>query len=149
MMEAKQVLALILALAGTMALPAIAQAQDDDISISISKHAELASDGAVIIRIHIACDPLPGMEEFQEGLAGAGQAKTGAESEGGIDGTVVCDGVAHTHTARLFPITDEVFRRGPAGANASLFICNVVGDEQICMHGATQRRIIIRGRLVP
>jgi hypothetical protein len=141
--------AALVALAGIMALPAIALAQDDDISISIAKHAQLISDGAVIIRIHIACDPLPGTEDFQEALAGAGQAKTGAGAEGGIDGTVVCDGISHTHTARLSPITDAVFRRGPAGASASLVICNLVGDEQVCVHRATARRIIIRGPLVP
>jgi hypothetical protein len=141
--------ATLVVLAGIMALPAIALAQDDDISISIAKHAQLTSDGAVIIRIHIACDPLPGTEDFQEALAGARQAKTGAEAEGGIDGTVVCDGIAHTHTARLSPFTDEVFKRGPADASASLVICNLVGDEQVCIQGAAERRIIIRGPLVP
>jgi hypothetical protein len=132
-----------------MALSAIALAQDDDISISIAKHAQLTADGTIIIRIHIACDPLPGTEDFQEALASAGQARTDAEAEGRIDGTVVCDGISHTHTARLSPITDAVFKRGPAGASASLFICNLVGDEQVCIHGATERRIIIRGPLVP
>jgi hypothetical protein len=141
--------ATLVALAGIMALPAIALAQNDDISISIAKHAQLTSDGAVIVRIHIACDPLPGTEDFQEALAGAGQAKTGAEAEGGIDGTVVCDGISHTHTARLSPFTDAVFKRGPASASASLVICNLVGDEQVCVQGATERRIIIRGPLVP
>jgi hypothetical protein len=131
-----------------MALPAIALAQDD-VSISIAKHAQLTSNGAVIIRIDIACDPLPGTEDFQEALAGAGQPRTGAEAEGGIDGTVVCDGISHTYTARLSPFTDAVFQRGPANANVSLLICNVVGDEQVCIDGATECRIIIRGPLVP
>jgi hypothetical protein len=141
--------AALVALAGIMTLPAIALAQDDDISISIAKHAQLTSDGAVIIRIYIACDPLPGTEDFQEALAGAGQAKTGAETEGGIDGTVVCDGMPRTYTARLSPFTDTGFKRGPASASASLLICNLVGNEQVCVQGATERRIIIAGRLVP
>jgi hypothetical protein len=141
--------AAFVALAGIMALPGIALAQDDDISISIAKHAQLTADGAVIIRIHIACDPLPGTEDFQEALAGAEQARTAAEAEGGIDGTVVCDGISHTYTARLSPFTDAVFQRGPADANVSLLMCNLVGDEQVCVDGATERRIIIRGPLVP
>ena len=141
--------AALVALVGIMALPAIALAQDGDISIAIAQHAQLTSDGAVIIMIHIACDPLPGTEDFQEALAGAGQQKTGAGAEGGIDGMVVCDGSSHTHTARLSPFTDAVFERGPAGANALLLICNLVGDEQVCVQGATARRIIIRGPLVP
>src|SRR4029453_10466427 len=106
------------AIAGIMALPAIALAQDDDISISIEKHAQLTSDGAVIIMIEIACDPLPGTPDFQEALAGAGQPRTGAEAEGGIDRTVVCDGISHTYTARLSPFTDAVFKRGPAPPRA-------------------------------
>ena len=140
----------LVSVAGAIVLPAVALAQndDDDITIAIAKHAELASDGAVIIRIHIACDPLPGTEDFQEAHAGAGQPRTGAGAEAGIDGTVVCDGTAHTHTAHLFPHTDAAFKRGPARANASLFICNVVEEQQICVEGRTQRQIIIRGPLV-
>ena len=137
------------ALSSLLVLPAVAFAQDDDISIAIAKHADLTADGAIIIRVHIACDPLPGMEEFQEAHAGAGQPRTGAGAEAGLDGTVVCDGIAHTHTAHLFPITEAVFERGPARATASLFICNLVEDEQLCVDGATQRRIIIRGPVVP
>jgi hypothetical protein len=132
-----------------MTFPAIALGQDDDISISIAKYAQLASDGAVIIRIHIACDPLPGTADFQEALTGASQARTGAEAEGGVDDTVVCDGISHTHTTRLSPHPDAVFKRGPAVARVSLMICNLVGSEQVCVHGATESRIIIQGPLVP
>jgi hypothetical protein len=35
-----------------LALPAIVFAQDDDISIAIAKHAELTSDGSVIVQGH-------------------------------------------------------------------------------------------------
>ncbi len=132
-----------------LALPAIALAQDDDISVAIAKHANLTSDGAVVIRVYIACDPPPGTEDFQEAFAGAAQTRTGAESESGIDGMVVCDGFAHTHTAHLASLTEAQFKRGPAGANVSVFICNVVEDQQLCISGAAKRRIIIRGRLVP
>jgi hypothetical protein len=139
----------LIALAGIMAFPAIALAKDNDITISIAKRAQLTSDGAVIIMIEIACDPLPGIEEFQEAFAGVTQAKTSADAEGGIDGTVVCDGITHMHTARLFPITDAVLSPGSARASASLIICNLVGDEQVCVQRSTQRRIIIQGPLVP
>jgi len=137
------------ALSSLLALPAVALAQDDDISISISKHAELTADGGIIIRVHIACDPLPGIEDFQDAHAGAGQRRTGAGGEAGLDGTVVCDGTAHTHTAHLFPITEAVFKRGPARATASLLICYLIEDEQFCLDGSTQRRVIIRGPVVP
>ena len=132
-----------------LALPAIALAQDDDISVAIAKHADLTSGGAVVIRVHIACDPPPGTEEFQEAFAGAGQARNGVDGESGIDGMIVCDGFAHTHTAHISPITEAQFKRGPANASVSVFICNVVGDQQLCISGAAQRRIIVRGRLVP
>src|SRR4029453_9479533 len=114
--------ATLVAIAGIMALPAIVLAQDNNISISIEKHAQLTFDGAVIIMIQIACDPLPGTPDFQEALAGAGQPKKGAEAEGGVDGTVVCDGISRTYTARLSPFTDAGFKRGPAEATGSLFI---------------------------
>jgi len=136
------------AVVGAIALSGVAQAQGH-VSISIEKHARLTADGAVIIRVHIACDPLPGTEDFQEALAGAGQARTGAAAEGGVDGTVVCDGIERAHTARLSAFSYGEFKRGPAGASASLLVCNVAGDDQVCEQGATQRRIIIAGRLVP
>jgi hypothetical protein len=133
---------------GATILPGTARAQEE-ISLSIARHARLTSDGAVIISVRIRCESLPGAEEFQEAFAGAAQPKTGAEAEGGIDGTVVCDGVTRTHSARLSPFNDVSFKRGPAGANASLFVCNVVGEEQVCAHGSTERQIVIMGALVP
>jgi hypothetical protein len=145
-MRGKRVLA-VAAVAGAIAFPGMAHAQGD-VSISIARHAQLTTDGAVIIRVVIACDPLPGTEDFQEARAGAGQAKSGAAAEGGIDGTVVCDGIERTYTARLSPFTEAVFKRGPARAVASLVVCNVVGDRQVCEEGRAQRRIIIRGRSV-
>ena len=69
----------------------------------------------------------------------------GKEAEGGMDGTVVCDGVERTHTAHLSAHTDAAFKHGPARASASLFLCTLVGDEQICFHGAMSRRVILRG----
>jgi hypothetical protein len=143
-MLAKRAVA-VAAIAAAISVPKVAQAQGD-ISISIARHAQLTADRGVIIRVHIACDPLPGTEDFQEALAGAVQAHSGAEAEGGLDGTVVCDGVQRTYTARLNSFTETVFKRGPASAGASLIVCNVVGDEQICQQAATQRSIVIRGR---
>jgi hypothetical protein len=137
--------AALLALAGLLALPAVALAQDQAITITLEKHAQLIAGGGVRIQVLIACDPLPGTEEFQEGLAGASQAKTGAQSEGGLDGPVVCDGLAHTYTAHLFPYTDEGFKPGPASANVGLTICHVVDNGQLCAHGGAGGRIIIRG----
>jgi hypothetical protein len=140
------VTALVFATAAVLA-PAPAAAQDD-ISLSIDRRARLTAEGAVVVTVRITCDPLPGTEEFQEAHAGAVQARTGAEGEGGIDGTVVCDGTTRAHTARLFPITDAAFRRGPADASASLVICNVVDDDQVCAEASTARRIVISGPLL-
>ena len=83
--------------------------------------------------------------DFQEARAGAGQAKTNAGAEGGLDGTVVCDGVERVHTAHLGPHTDAAFKHGPAVARASFFLCMLVGDEQSCFQGAMSRRVILRG----
>jgi probable HAF family extracellular repeat protein len=119
------------------------------ISLAIEKHAGLTEQGAVVITVQIVCGPFAGVEDFQQASAGAGQEKTGAAAEGDLDGTVVCDGVERTHTAHLSSFTEAVFRRGPAGANVSLFVCTLVGDEQMCFQGSTQGRVVIKGRLVP
>ena len=135
-------------LAGVMALPGAARAQDD-VSIWIEKHARLTSDGGVVFFVHIACGPLPGTHDFREALAGAGQPRTGAAAEGGISPDVVCDGVERVYTARDSVFTDEVFVRGPARAGAAIIACNIVGDDQVCIEASTERRIVISGRLVP
>jgi hypothetical protein len=122
-----------------------AQAQGD-ISIEIDKHARLTPDGGVIFTVTITCGPLPGTEDFREGLAGASQEKTGAEAEGGLSPDVVCDGVERVYTAGISTITDAVFRRGPADARVAVTACNVVGDDQVCVHASAVRRIVITGR---
>jgi hypothetical protein len=119
------------------------------ISIAIERHAALTKQRAIVITVRIACGPLPGVEDVQEALAGAAQEKTGAEAEGGLDGTVVCDGVERTHTAHLSSFTDAGFKRGPAGASASLLVCTLAGEDQMCFQGAAQRRVIVRGAFVP
>jgi hypothetical protein len=115
------------------------------ILLQIEKHAVLTSAGQVRIRIQITCGPFVGVEEFQDGQAGGGQNKTGASSETGIDGTVLCDGVTRVHTAHLSPLDENEFKHGPAGASASLIVCTLEGEEQACFSGSTSRAIIVRG----
>jgi hypothetical protein len=127
------------------AVPQPAQPQAVGIAVALEKHGVLTSQGVAVIRMHISCGPFEGFEEFQEGLAGGGQARTGAEAEGGIDGTIVCDGVERPYSAHLSPFTDAGFAKGPATFTASLFVCMIVGDEQQCYHGSSSRRVILRG----
>jgi probable HAF family extracellular repeat protein len=119
------------------------------ISLAIEKRARLTEQGAVVLTVQIVCGPSAGVEDFQETSAGADQERTGAKAEGGIDGTVVCDGVERTHTAHLSSFTEVGFKRGPAGADVSLSVCTLVGDDQTCFTGAAQRRVIIKGGVVP
>ena len=119
------------------------------IALAIEKHARLTTAGAIVITSQVTCGPFPGFEEFQEAGAGAVQQKTGAEAEGGIDGTVVCDGVQRTHTARVSPFSDAGFRRGPANATVQLLVCMIVVDEQMCFSGSAGRRVVVRGPEVP
>ena len=134
-------------IAATMALPGMAGAHEQ-VSLRIEKHARLTADGGVIFRVRVSCGPLPGTEDFREGLAGAGQPRTGAGAEGGLSPDIVCDGVERVYTAALSTITDAVFRRGPADANATVIACNNIGDQQVCVTASTQRRIVISGPLV-
>lgn len=119
--------------------------QAPGVSLLIEKHASLLPQGIVVIRIRIVCGPFAGIEEFQEGHAGGSQPRTGASSETGIDGTVICDGIERTHTAQLSPLDERNFKPGPASASAFFFLCTLDGEEQMCFSGATSRRVIIRG----
>jgi hypothetical protein len=147
-MSPKQLFAVLVTLL-PISLSPYAHAQQAGIAMAIEEHAQLTETGAMLISIRITCGPFQGVEDFQQAFAGGGQATTGAEAEGGIDGTVVCDGVERTHTARLSSFSGARFRRGPAGANASLIVCMLVGEEQTCFNGGTQRRVIIRGPVIP
>lgn len=146
-MHGRRSLCVLMALVASAALPGTARAQED-ISIAIEKHARLTVDGGVVFVVTVACGPLPGTEDFREGLAGALQLKTGAEGEGGLSPDVICDGVQRVYTAALSPIADEAFRRGPAGASVSVIACNSVGLDQICQQASAQRRIVISGPLL-
>lgn len=146
-MPAKRALLLFVPLLLAAVLPGVARA--DGLSISIEKHARPTAGGGVVFLVHVTCGPLPGTEDFREGLAGAAQARTGAEAEGGLSPEVVCDGAERTYTAALSRFTDDPFRRGPADAAVAVIACNTVGDEQVCLQAGTQRRIIIAGPTLP
>jgi hypothetical protein len=122
-----------------------AQSQTSGIAVEIERLARLTNDGIVVIWVHVTCGPFEGVEDFQEARAGAGQASTGAGAEGGLDGTVVCDGVERVHTAHLSAHTEASFKHGPALARASVFLCMLVGEEQTCFQGAQSKRVILRG----
>ena len=131
-----------------LALAPSADAQAGGVALAIEKHARLTSTGAMVIGVHINCGAFEGVEDFQEALAGGSQQKSGAEAEGGIDGMVVCDGVTRRHTATVSSFSEFAFRPGPADANASLIVCMLVNDEQMCFGGSTSRRVIVRGRRI-
>lgn len=143
-MNRKYWVAIVAVLLGLLVtLPA--QGQIAGVVIAIDKHAVLTKQGFLVFQIRVACGPFAGFEEFQEAVTSGGQAKTGAEGEGGISETVVCDGVERPHTAHVSPYTDEGFRHGPAGVGVSLFICMLEGNDQACYHGAASRAVVLRG----
>lgn len=117
----------------------------NEITVSIAKHARLTPGGGLVIRVQVTCPQLPGSQDFQEAHAGASQDSTGAWSESGLDGTVVCDGLPHVHTAHFTSFAENPFKGGPASANASVIVCHLVGEEQVCATGSSARRIVIRG----
>ena len=139
----RTVVFVLLALTGVLLLPGTAQAPE--ISISIERRAQLTSDGSITFKVHVSCE-LPGTPDVREGLAGAGQPRTGAAAEGGLSPTVICDGVERVYTAGISVITEELFRRGPAIAHTTVFACNTVGEEQICVQESARRRVIVSKR---
>ncbi len=143
-MRTSRMLTLIVLSTSVMVLAGAAQAQE--VSIRIDKHARLAPDGSVTFTARVLCGPLPGMEDVREGLAGAGQSKTGAAAEGGLSPTIICDGIERVYTAGVSLLGDAVFERGPARAFVTVFACNTVEEDQICVQASARRRIIISGR---
>ena len=133
----------LLAIAGILLLPGVAHAQD--ISVSIERHARLLADGSITFKVHVSCD-LPGSPDFREGLAGAGQPRTGASAEGGLSPDIVCDGVEREYTAGISLITEEEFKRGPAIAHVTVTACNTVDGDQVCVHESARRRVIVSNR---
>jgi hypothetical protein len=131
---------------GALTISGAAVAQDD-LSIWIEKHARLTANGSVVFVVHVECGPLPGTEDFREGLAFAIQPKTGAAAEGGLSPDIVCDGLDHVYVAGVSLDTDAQFTRGPAIAIATVFACNVVADQQVCVHASVESRIVISGRI--
>lgn len=129
----------------TVLLAPVAAHAEDEITIRIAKHARLTADGGVVITAFVRCGPLPGVEDFQQAHAGTSQARTGAWAEGGLDGTVVCDGVERAHTARFTSYADP-FEPGPGRANVSMIACRLVGDEQVCFSESESRRVVINPR---
>jgi hypothetical protein len=115
---------------------------EDAITIRIDKHARLTSDGQLIFTAHVRCGPLPGTEEFTEAFTGAGQERTGAWSESGLGGTVICDGVERTHTGALFAF-ESAWKRGPAGVSVTIITCRLVGEEQLCFNASAARGVIV------
>jgi len=134
--------ALGLVLVAVVFTPATAHAEGE-ITIRIAKHATLTPSGQLVFTAFVRCGPLPGVEDFIEGFAGAGQERTGAWSESGLDGTVVCDGVERAHTAHLVAFEGS-WKRGPAGASATVITCRLVGDDQVCFNASAARRVIVR-----
>ena len=135
---------LLLMLIGAMSLNGGA-AGADGITIDVSKKAQLAADGSVTYTVQVTCGPLPGTVDFTEGLAGAGQPRTGASAEGGLSPNIVCDGIALTYTAGISLLSEDPFKRGRATAFVSVIACNTVGDQQVCVQGSARERVIVTG----
>ncbi|MDQ4006318.1 MAG: hypothetical protein M3135_08485 [Actinomycetota bacterium] len=134
---------LFLVLSTVTLLPSAAQAQE--ISVRIGRQAQLTPDGSITFQVWVSCE-LPGTPDLREGLAGAGQARTGASAEGGLSPDIVCDGVERAYTAGISLISEEEFARGPATAHATVIACNTVGANQVCVQESARRRVIVRGR---
>jgi hypothetical protein len=143
MSRTRTVLFLIVAITSALLFPAGVHAQD--ISITIDRHAELTGDGSITFTVRLSCE-LPGTVDVREGLAGAGQTKTRASAEGGLSPDLVCDGIERVYTASVSLLTEDEFKPGPALAHTTVFACNFVGEQQMCIQGSLFRRVIVLGR---
>jgi hypothetical protein len=139
----KRIVVVLLTLASVLLSPGAARAQE--LSIWIEKDARLTADGSITFTVHVTCE-LPGTVDLREGLAGAGQTRTGAATEGGLSPEIICDGVERVYTGGDSLLTEQEFKRGPAIAHVTVFACNFVGDQQVCVHASAQRRVIVSSR---
>jgi hypothetical protein len=140
---------LVVAFAAAVALAATPAVGQGSVSVSLHRRAMLGEGGSSLqLIVDIACDDL-GTEEFQEGLAFATQRRGPlfAEGEGGVDGSVICDGMTRTYTATVSLFEGSRFRGGPASATVDFLICFIVDNEnQVCEHGVDTRTVLVAGR---
>ena len=67
--------------------------------------------------------------------------------EGGVDGTVICDGVTRTHTATVSLFEGSKFRGGPAVATVAFLVCFIdVNDNQVCGQDNHTQPVQVAGR---
>lgn len=121
-------------------------AAEETISVSIDLLARPTADGGVAFTARIDCPALPGSIDLRETTAGAHQERTGASGESALSPDLVCDGVERTYSGVVSPLDEATFIRGRATASATVFACNAVGNDQVCLFAATSERIIVAGR---
>jgi hypothetical protein len=128
--------------------PTVALAQG---TATVTLHPRaLLGDGGLWLQltVDIACDDL-GTEDFQQGLAFATQERGSQHiaGEGGVDGTVICDGVTRTHTATVSLFQGSRFRGGPATATVSFFVCFTdENGDQVCEQDNDTQPVLVAGR---
>jgi hypothetical protein len=140
---------LVLAVAAALTLTGTTALAQGSVTVTLHPRA-LRGDGGqwLQLTVDIACDDL-GAEDFQQGLAFATQQRGRhvIAGEGGVDGTVICDGVARTHTATVSLFQGSKFRGGPATATVDFLICFIdESDNQVCEQDNDTRTVLVGGR---
>jgi hypothetical protein len=110
----------------------------------------LLRDGGFSLQLtaDIECDDL-GTEDFQQGLAFATQegGSLSLAGEGGVDGSVICDGVSRTHTATVSLFRGSKFHGGPAVATVAFLACFIdENDNQVCGQDNETLPVLVAGR---
>jgi len=119
------------------ALPALAQPPTG--TLSIGRQATLVANGAAIrVPIRYSCSPDTQFASLSVDVrqrVGGGRLAQGF----GFTDDLICDGSVHTVVVTVTATGENAFRRGPAFAEASLFLCN----EVECTNLTASREITI------
>jgi hypothetical protein len=145
--DMRKTLASMVVLSILLLTPMIASAQEP-VTVTLHDRALLGNGGQSLqLVVDITCQDL-GIEDFQQGLAFGTQHRGPniREGEGGVDGTIVCDGVTRTHTATVSLFQGSRFLGGPATATVAVLACFIdESGSQVCGQDVDTRTVLVAG----
>jgi hypothetical protein len=110
---------------------------------STSSGSRLVADSVVDVRPH-------GGGEMKRASRVFATQERGSQSmvgEGGVDGTVICDGVTRTQTATVSLSEGSKFRGGPAVATVAFLVSFIdVNGSKVCGQDNDTQPVLVAGR---
>ena len=138
----------VFVVAAALALATTAALAQESVTVTLHPRALLGDGGQSLqLTVDIACEDV-GTEDFQQGLAFATRERGSLSmvGEGGVDATVICDGVTRTHRATVSLFGGSKFSGGPAVATAFLVCFIDDNGSQLCGQDNDTQPVLVPGR---